>query len=34
MDWSYVERQLAPLVELNEEPEILGHLEDCRRRIN
>lgn len=31
MDWDHVRRQLAPLVELKEAPEILDRLE--RRRI-
>ena len=33
LDWAYVEMQLCPLVELKEEPEILGRLARMREQI-
>ncbi len=33
LDWSYIFEQLAPLVELKEEPEILTKLENLRKSI-
>ncbi len=34
LDWSYIRRQLAPLVELQEEPEILTKIEKLRNAKN
>lgn len=33
LDWDHVRRELAPLCELKEEPEILEHLRRIRRRV-
>lgn len=33
LDWKYINEQLAPLVELKEEPEILSKLEKLRKEI-
>ena len=33
LDWKYINQQLAPLVELKEEPEILTKLEKLRKEI-
>jgi hypothetical protein len=33
IDWDYVQRQLAPLVELKEEPRILEHLAQRRSEL-
>ena len=33
LDWSYINEQLAPLVELKEEPEILDKLDKLRKSI-
>ena len=33
LDWKYINKQLAPLVELKEEPEILTKLEKLRKEI-
>lgn len=33
IDWSYVQAQLAPLVELKEAPEILRRLDQRRREL-
>ncbi|MCU0875773.1 MAG: hypothetical protein MUE50_25855 [Pirellulaceae bacterium] len=33
LDWTYVRRQLAPLVELKGEPEILAELERRRQEF-
>ena len=33
LDWKYINNQLAPLVELKEEPEILTKLEKLRKEI-
>lgn len=34
LDWNYIFEQLAPLVELKEEPEIFTKLEKLRKKIN
>jgi hypothetical protein len=34
LDWTYIREQLAPLVELKEEPEILTKLENLRRSFS
>ncbi len=33
LDWTYIEQNLRPLVELKETPETLGRLEDLRRSL-
>jgi hypothetical protein len=33
LDWAYIDRQLAPLVELKEAPEILTKLENLRKSL-
>jgi len=33
LDWHYINEQLAPLVELKEEPEIITKLEKLRKEI-
>ncbi len=33
LDWDYINRELAPLCELKEAPEILEQLEKMRRQI-
>ena len=33
LNWKYINKQLAPLVELKEEPEILAKLEKLRKEI-